>query len=155
MESKLIGKRFGRLTVVRLHESDSRLVWVTCSCTPEKRFTTWRSNLVTGCTSSCSCLLREVAGKQSFIHGHCARRSPEYSTWQNFVQRCTNPNMKDYPNYGGKGITVCERWLVFTNFLEDMGERPDNCWLCRLDKNQGYNPANCYWRKYSNADDQN
>lgn len=69
--------------------------------------------------------------------------------WQNMVQRCTNPNRDDYDNYGGRGITVCERWLGFPqgfqNFLADMGYKFEGLMLERVDNDKGYSPDNCIW----------
>ena len=61
------------------------------------------------------------------------------------VQRCTNPNYYQWDQYGGRGITVCERWLTFENFLADMGERPDGTTLDREKNDLGYAPGNCRW----------
>jgi hypothetical protein len=80
-------------------------------------------------------------------HGHTVggKFSPTYTTWHKMVQRCTNPNDTNYHKYGGRRIVVCDRWLYFTNFLADMGERPTGLQLDRIDNNQGYYPGNCRW----------
>lgn len=80
-------------------------------------------------------------------HGHAVsgRETPTYRTWQDMKKRCTNPRHKDWASYGGRGITVCERWRVFAVFLEDMGERPDGMTLDRRDPDGHYEPGNCRW----------
>jgi hypothetical protein len=60
-------------------------------------------------------------------------------------QRCNNPSNNNYPTYGGRGITICDRWDSFANFIEDMGERPEGLTLERRDTNGNYEPTNCYW----------
>ena len=72
--------------------------------------------------------------------------NPCYYRWQAMKQRCTNPNNADYHSYGGRGITVCDRWLNSSaNFLADMGPCPDGYTLERRDVNGNYEPTNCYW----------
>jgi hypothetical protein len=75
------------------------------------------------------------------------RKDPMYSIWQGIKNRCYNPNVKSYPDYGARGITVCDRWLEsFENFLADMGDRPtDKHTLDRRDNDKEYSPENCVW----------
>lgn len=84
----------------------------------------------------------------AYCHGHASRKhkSPEYYSWAQMKTRCNNPNYREYSLYGGRGIKVCERWLnSFENFLEDMGSRPQNYSLDRIDVEGNYTPSNCKW----------
>lgn len=74
------------------------------------------------------------------------RSSPEYTAWGNMIARCSNPNRTGFDRYGGRGISVCEEWKVFDNFLRDMGQRPSRAHsLDRVDNDKGYGPHNCKW----------
>ena len=77
-------------------------------------------------------------------HGRCG--APGYNVWQRMKQRCLNPNKPDFSYYGGRGIKVCERWLDYANFYEDMGEPPEGMQLDRIDNDKDYEPSNCEWR---------
>lgn len=79
------------------------------------------------------------------IHGHAVSRSPTYLTWVGMKQRCDNPNHIRFNEYGGRGISYCDRWEDFTLFLTDMGVRPEGMTLDRVRNSKGYSKENCRW----------
>ena len=76
---------------------------------------------------------------------HGLSRHSAYNSWKKMVQRCTDPNNKDYHLYGGRGITIAERWMDVRNFVEDMGERKDGWSIERINVDGNYEPDNCFW----------
>lgn len=146
-------QRFGRLVVKwpagRIRPDRSvRPIWL-CLCDCGNIYLAQGYLLRRGTTKSCGCLRRESSqknGKAKIRHGHASGTpTREYRTWEGMIQRCTNSNIKQWKDYGGRGITVCTRWLRFENFLKDMGSRPIGLTLDRRDNDGNYEPSNCRW----------
>jgi len=149
----MIGKKFGRLTVLRFAgKGKPGKLFYECLCDCGNIKTIRKDHLTGGRTKSCGCLRNEQCsktGKLNEQHGHSHSKnrcnSPTYYTWVAMKARCSNPNNIGYADYGGRGITVCKRWQRFKNFLADMGERPAGTSIDRIDSDKGYFPGNCRW----------
>ena len=146
-----IGDRVGRLTVTGLDGKRGNYKFWLCKCDCGASKTVRQDHLREARVRSCGCLARETnAGNQHAVtHGHArirdGKRKPTYQTWVAMRSRCNDPGAPGYADYGGRGITVCERWESFENFLADMGERPRGTTIDRKDNAGNYEPGNCRW----------
>lgn len=142
----LSGKKFNYLTVikqegfvVRDKGRKGNALWL-CRCECGNTTIVDSSKIQSGRKKSCGCM------KDSHKTTHGMSRTATYQTWENMIQRCTNPNATKFHQHGGRGIAVCQRWLEsFANFLADMGEKPDDKTLDRINNDGNYEPSNCKW----------
>lgn len=141
-----LGNTYGRLSVVsRIPSVGGKAAWL-CQCSCGNTHQTTGDSLRTGRVKSCGCYRSE--GEHNVSHGHGSYRrgiSRTYRSWQDMKSRCDNPKDVSYKNYGGRGITYTSEWVRFETFLEDMGERPPETSLDRLDGALPYSKANCAW----------
>lgn len=144
------GRRYGRLVVERLHARDKwhKAKWF-CRCDCGWQKVILGSDLESGRTQSCGCLQKENASRLTFKHGNASPsnggKSPTYFSWCAMMTRCYNPTNHNYPNYGKRGIRVCDEWHTFSIFLADVGERPPGKTLDRIRVNENYEPGNVRW----------
>ena len=139
-------EKYGRLLLVKKRvgtTTDGHILsaWL-CDCGTKARVA--YSRVKCGTTVSCGCYALERLLASRTTHG--GRYTPEYSSWQAMKRRCLNPDDKDYPRYGGKGVTICRLWQrSFMAFLAHIGKRPDGTTLDRIKTTQGYKPGNVRW----------
>jgi hypothetical protein len=142
----LTGKKFNRWFVIKRAETPLKGVYWLCRCECGKEKIVVAATLKSGVSKSCGCYLRDFIIATKTTHGLTYSR--EYEAWCAMKERCYTPSVSSYPNYGGKGITVCDRWVNdFAAFYKDMGKKPTP--KHSLDRfpnvNGNYEPSNCRW----------
>lgn len=135
----LTGREFGKLTVIKQdgRNVQGRVMWL-CQCSCGKQCHASTGDLCSGDTQSCGCL-KDGHPKHGMVY------TSTYEIWCGMKKRCTDSKSKSWKNYGGRGITICEKWKTFEGFFDDMGERPDGLSIDRIDNNKGYYKENCRW----------
>jgi hypothetical protein len=147
MKPDHIGKTYGRLTIIDempCLKDYARMMLVKCSCSKQTVKVVRLRSLLSGATIGCGCVHREAVQASNSTHKLSKHRL--YKTWLNMIERCTNPEDKNYANYGGRGIVICDEWMKVENFISDMYPTwQEKLTLDRIDNSLGYFFENCRW----------
>lgn len=146
---ELFGLRVNNLTVIEKTDKRSgpSVLW-RCHCVCGRTDFLVRANtLKAGNIKSCGCKTNEIISAARKTHGH-SKTERTYQIWRHMRERCEKKHHKSYSSYGGRGITVCQRWAKYENFLADMGLIPINMTLGRIDNNLGYSKGNCRYETF-------
>lgn len=142
----LRGHTFGKLLVIDYAGKTYRHMWK-CLCACGKEKVICGSNLSRRKTTSCGCVQKSRTSVANLKHGASHSGDITYASWKSMNRRCTNPNTMLFSQWGGRGITVCDRWKTsFEHFVLDLGPRPSPSHsIDRIDNDKGYFPGNCRW----------
>ena len=147
----LTGQTFCELTVVNFIALGKYGAHWRCLCTCGTFVEVRAGDLKSGNTTSCGCRKRKILSEKAMKHGEAAGKhhtqySRAYKIWRGMIQRCYSSSCKAFPNYGGRGILVCDKWRNnYQAFVSDMGNPPEGGTLERIDVHAGYSKDNCKW----------
>lgn len=161
VKDEMIGKTFANITVLEFDCKKGRYLYYKCKCNLCGRiFSTRKYSLTSGHTKSCGCVTKKWMHSGNLNKKHGLYKDRAYWLWAKVKARCYNPNSREYPNYGGRGIIMCDEWLDPKNFVEwayangyDKDAPKGQCTLDRIDVNGIYEPSNC--RFITNQEQQN
>lgn len=146
----MVGWREGRLVGLAFHETHRNHAFWLFQCDCGETTVANGSAVRAGRTLSCGCLHREVSAERLTKHGRRAKKRHDatYRAWQTINTVCTNPASPRFGDFGALGVAVSPAWAAdFEAFLADMGERPADTVLARLDSDGDFTPANCRWER--------